>query len=441
MNITAKTEICLVIGDPIEHSLSPQMHNAGYEALGIDNEYVYFAANIKPEKLKESINAIRTLEIRGVSVTIPHKESVVEYLDQIDNTALKIGAVNTIINDHGVLKGYNTDWLGIVRPLEKLTSLKNKRVALIGAGGAARAAAYGLTLKGSELTIYNRTIENAKKLAKEFGADARSFEEISEIKNADIVINSTSVGIFPNLGETPVPKKFITKNQIIFDIVYTPYQTQLLKEAKEQGAQVIHGLEMFLHQGVEQFKLFTGQNAPEEVMQNVLLKELGQKNKNQQIKYCLPIIKSKKEEVLQIIQDNIAYYDYFEVWLDYIDDLNDSFIEKLITDLKDKLILVLRRKDLEKEKMSLEKRLEIISQLEKSESYLDLDIFNQKAEVDYIKKQKLNIKTIISYHNYQETPNDKELNEITEKIRELNPTILKISTFCRNQKDAMRLLN
>jgi len=277
MNISAKTKICMVIGDPIEHSLSPQMHNAAYEKLGIDNKYVYIGCNVKIKDISDFIKGVRAMHIRGVSCTIPHKMEVMKYLDEIDEVAEKIGAVNTIVNKDGILKGYNTDWLGVVVPLEKITSLKNKTVSLLGAGGAARAVAYALTQRDAKLAIYNRTIEKAQELAKDFGAEARSLDAIEEVKNMDIIINATAVGLSPNENETPVDKKLITNHHIVFDVIYAPYETRFLKEAKQQKARIIHGMEMLLQQGVEQFKLYTGYGAPEETMRDVLLQHLRQK--------------------------------------------------------------------------------------------------------------------------------------------------------------------
>ncbi len=277
MNISAKTKICMVIGDPIEHSLSPQMHNAAYEKLGINNEYVYVACNVKIRDISDFIKGVRAMQIRGVSCTIPHKIAVVKYLDEVDDVAKKIGAVNTIVNDNGVLKGYNTDWLGVVIPLEKMTSLKNKAIALLGAGGAARAVAYGVEERGARLVIYNRTIDKARQLAKEFGGEARSLDAIENVKNADIIFNATSIGLHPSENETPLDKNLITNQHIVFDAIYVPYKTRLLKEAKQQGARIIHGMEMLLQQGIAQFKLYTNLDAPEETMRNVLLQHLHRK--------------------------------------------------------------------------------------------------------------------------------------------------------------------
>lgn len=269
--ITARTNICMVVGDPVGHSLGPQMYNEAYKELRIESEFVYVGCTVKVEDIPDFIKGIRAMGIRGISCTVPHKMAVIPYLDVIDPIAEKIGAVNTIVNDNGTLRGYNTDWLGVVTPLEKITSLENKRVALLGAGGAARAVAYGVTQLGANLTIFNRTVEKAKVIAEDFGADAAPFESLEKIRDMDIIFNATSVGLHPNEKETPLPKEFIARHHIVFDAVYVPYETRLLKEAKEQGATVIHGTEMLLYQGMEQFKLYTGHNAPEEVLRKVLL--------------------------------------------------------------------------------------------------------------------------------------------------------------------------
>jgi shikimate dehydrogenase len=268
MNITAKTKICMVIGDPIEHSLSPQIHNAGYEALNITDQFVYVASQVEVNKIKEFIDGVRVMNIKGISCTIPHKIAVMPYLDEIEDIAQKIGAVNTIVNEDGRLIGYNTDWLGVLLPLEVKTNLESKTVALIGAGGAARAVAYAITCRGAKITIYNRTFEKAKKLAKEFGGTAYPLTEIENVKHADIIINTTSVGL-KDKKETLIHKNFITKNHIVFDAVYGA-ETQLLKDAKEKGAQTITGIEMLLNQGFAQFKLFTGYDAPATEMRKIL---------------------------------------------------------------------------------------------------------------------------------------------------------------------------
>jgi shikimate dehydrogenase len=265
---------CLIIGDPVAHSLSPAIHNAGYKELGIDGEYRFEARPVKPAQLADFMKELRESDIRGVSCTAPHKTAIMGYLDDIDGTAREIGAVNTVVNDGGRLKGYNTDWLGIVRPLEDMTSLKGRNVVLLGAGGAARSIAYGITRSGARLVIYNRTVEKAQEIAEAYGAESASLDDPAVIRQADIIINATSVGMAPNDSETPLPKEYIAPGQIVFDSIYHPFATRLLREAEKQGAHVIHGTEMLLHQAFEQFKLYTGYDAPEAAMRAALEKAL-----------------------------------------------------------------------------------------------------------------------------------------------------------------------
>lgn len=257
-------KLYIVIGYPIEHSLSPLLHNTGYKALGIDDEFIYKKRAVKIENLPKFIDLIRKLNIHGVSLTMPHKLEVIRYLDDIDKTAKKIGAVNTIVNDNGRLKGFNTDWLGVILPLKKITNLKNKKTAIIGAGGSARAAVFGLIKSGCKVTIFNRSIDKAKKLSKEFNCDFLSLKEIEKIKNMDIIFNTVPVDL--------IPEQIIQKHHIIFDAIYSPRETKLIKKAINKGATIILGLEMLLYQGIFQFELFTNRKAPIEKMKEALEK-------------------------------------------------------------------------------------------------------------------------------------------------------------------------
>lgn len=268
--------MCIIVGDPVEHSLSPAMHNAAYESLGIDDQFVFTAARVDIKNIQQVVEVVRIMGIRGLTCTIPHKIEVIKYLDKIDETAQKIGAVNTVVNDNSVLTGYNTDWLGVVTPLKQVAgSLHNKKTAIMGAGGASRAMVYGLTKEGAKVKIFNRTVEKATELAEEFGATAGGLDNLSELKDFDIILNSTSVGMGDQINKSPVPAEYLHDKQIIFDAVYVPYETKLLKDAKAAGAQIVHGADMLLHQGTAQFELYTGKKAPEDVMRNILMKQFN----------------------------------------------------------------------------------------------------------------------------------------------------------------------
>lgn len=272
--INAQTKLCLIIGDPVKHSLSPAMHNTAYKKLGIDNQFVFLAQKIKPVDLKSAIQAVKALNIRGLTCTIPHKTAVIPLLDQLDPLAQKIGAVNTVVNNNGQLIGYNTDCFGAVTALEKHTKLKNKKVAVLGAGGGARAVVFGLISKNAQVTVFNRTHKKAKTLASQADCQAQSLKNLKIIKNLDIIINTTSVGMTPSHHRSLVPKSLIQPHHLVFDIVYSPHQTQLLKNALTKKAKIIHGLDMLLYQGIAQFELYTNRKAPVKTMRQALIKHL-----------------------------------------------------------------------------------------------------------------------------------------------------------------------
>jgi len=274
MSISGKTKICLVVGDPIEQTLSPLMHNKTYEAMGIGHEFVYLAAQVKIKDMKDMIKAARIMGIKGLACTMPHKVKVIKYLDEIDEKAKEIGAVNTVVNENGILKGYNTDWLGILNPLKKRIVLKKKKVGIIGAGGAARAAIYGMALEKADIKIFNINIKEAKLLAKKYNSSAADFKSLSELKNFDVIINCTPLGMKPYEDRSPVSASVFRKGQVVMDVVYKPYETKMLKQAKKKGAKIIRGYEMLVHQGAAQFAFHTKRKAPVKVMKKVLMKIL-----------------------------------------------------------------------------------------------------------------------------------------------------------------------
>jgi len=266
------TRICCLIGDPVEHSLSPLIHNAVYRALGLDYAYITFHTS----DIGQAIAEIKEHGIRGASVTTPHKVDALQYLDCIDPTAKAIGAVNTIVNDNGTLIGYNTDGDAALKALEEVADLGGKRVTIIGSGGAALAIAAALKEKNVNMVILNRTGAKARQLAKKVGAkDAGDLSKISLVAESDILINATTVGMAPRTKGTIVPREFLHPRLTVFDVVYNPKETRLLVEAREKGCNIIYGYKMLLYQAAQQFELFTGHPAPLEVMESTLIKALG----------------------------------------------------------------------------------------------------------------------------------------------------------------------
>ena len=269
-NINKQTKLYGIIGNPVSHSMSPAIHNAAFIEKGLNNVYV----PLKIANIGAFMNECRKIDFHGFSVTIPHKESILPFLDDLDHTARKIGAINTIVNQNGELTGYNTDCMAAVMGLEYSMkeaneTLNNKKVSIIGAGGAARAIAFGLKEKGCDITIFNRTIERAEKLSQDVKCEFKNFEEIHKL-DSDILINTTSIGMFPGVDQTPVSKNILKEGMIVFDAVYNPIETRLLRDAKEQGCHTVNGLSMFINQAAEQFRLWTGIDAPIELMTKVV---------------------------------------------------------------------------------------------------------------------------------------------------------------------------
>ena len=282
MVISGKTRVCGVIGDPIEHTLSPVMHNAAFEALKID--YVFLAFNVKSAEVGNAISGMRALAIHGLNVTMPHKNAVVKYLDEVDPTGKTIGSVNTILNKDGRLLGFNTDGVGALNALEQNgVDPRGKKIVLLGAGGAAKAIAYTLAQEADELVILNRTPKPASELVtllkekfrKKINSGELSPSIIEEnLADSDVLINATSVGMNPNINQTSVPPEWLKPDLAVMDIVYNPLETKLAKDAKAVGAKVVSGVEMLIYQGAASFEIWTACKAPVEVMRKATLNHL-----------------------------------------------------------------------------------------------------------------------------------------------------------------------
>ncbi|MBE3581379.1 MAG: shikimate dehydrogenase [Thermoanaerobacteraceae bacterium] len=276
---TASTRLVGLLGYPVAHSFSPQIHNAAFRALGLD--WVYLAFGVEPSRLPTAVEGIRALGFAGANVTIPHKESIMAYLDEIHPLARLIGAVNTVVSREGKLLGYNTDAGGFLRSLEEAgVDPAGKRALILGAGGAARAVAFALAqARCAALTLANRTEDRAQELARGLGEAGFRAVEVAPweggslavvIPEVDMVINTTSIGMAPDRERLPLDPGLLRPRQVACDIVYNPPETAFLKEARLRGCLVISGLSMLLYQGAEAFTLWTGREAPVEVMREVL---------------------------------------------------------------------------------------------------------------------------------------------------------------------------
>jgi len=271
MIIGGRTKITGIFGYPVEHTFSPAMHNAAFEDFGLDYCYVPFL--VHPDYLKDAVQAIKALNISGVNVTVPHKEKVMPLLDEIDEEASFIGAVNTVVNSRGRLKGYNTDGRGFIQSLkESNIPVEGKDILVIGAGGASRAISYYLSRLARGLAIYNRNKRRAEKLVedlKKISDNVSLCENIDRIDRFHIIINATTLGLKKG-DPLPFDTGILKAEQIVCDLIYK--KTQLLEEALKKGCVTLDGLGMLLWQGVFAFELWTGKRPQVEVMRNALLK-------------------------------------------------------------------------------------------------------------------------------------------------------------------------
>ena len=264
-----------IIGHPVTHSLSPAMHNAAFEAEGIDAEYKRF--DIAPDNLEDLANFCYETDINGIagfSVTMPYKTAIMEYLDYYDPLAKIIGSVNTVVNEDSNLVGYNTDTTGAIQALREANDVEGRKVLILGAGGAARGITYGLKEFGADVFLFNRTMEKAEVIAKEMEVLTIDYRNIPK-EEFDIIINTTPVGSLPNSNESLLHAEQMEGAIVVMDIITNPIETQLIKEAKKVGAKTVTGERMLLYQACGQFETWFGKAAPKKIMEDALYKQLN----------------------------------------------------------------------------------------------------------------------------------------------------------------------
>ena len=281
--ITSQTDMLCVIGHPIEHSMSPIMWNPALQELGLD--FIYVAFDVHPDNLEKAMIGIRSLEIKGVNVTLPHKKTIIQYIDEVDPLALKIGAINTIKNEEGVLKARNTDAGGAKKSLLEMgLDLSGKNVLILGSGGVSRAIAYILAEEANKIVLTDLIEKRAKLVANEIKDSLKvdiegylSNKDIIEkyIKKTDILINATPIGMYPKVDETPVPKNLLHDDLFVFDVVYNPLETRLMKQAAEIGCKTLGGLDMLVNQGILAFEWWLNKKPSKDLMKNKIIEYLG----------------------------------------------------------------------------------------------------------------------------------------------------------------------
>ncbi|MFW9940219.1 MAG: shikimate dehydrogenase [Candidatus Thorarchaeota archaeon] len=281
--ITSHTKVLCVIGHPIEHSMSPTMWNPALQDLELD--YVYIAFDVHPDRLEKAINGIRSLGIKGINVTLPHKEEVIKYLDEVDPIALKIGAINTIKNEGGILKARNTDADGARKSLiDRGVDIYGKNILIIGSGGVSRAIAYVLAEEANKIILTDIIEERARTVANEIRNNMKvdiegnlsNQDNLKEyIKKVDILINATPIGMYPKVDETPISRKFLRDDLFIFDVIYNPLETRLMKEAVEIGCKTLGGLDMLVNQGILAFEWWLNKKPNKDLMKKKIIEYLG----------------------------------------------------------------------------------------------------------------------------------------------------------------------
>jgi shikimate dehydrogenase len=277
--LDTKKKICGILGNPLEHTLSPHMHNAAFLELGLD--YKFHTFEIQEDEITSTLKTLKKKKFRGLSVTHPFKVKIMEHLDQIEDMASDIGAVNTVVNDKGKLKGYNTDSPAAMEALRRnnIELEHGMEILILGAGGAARSIALPLARMGKDIIIANRSFEKAMELAMKFKSQGtikvNILDDVDEIiEDIDMLINCTPVGMKGGPQGSPFSLELLRKDMIVFDMVYSPKNTELISVAQQNGAKVIFGYEMFLYQGIMAFEKWTCVKAPVDIMKKVVLDKL-----------------------------------------------------------------------------------------------------------------------------------------------------------------------
>ena len=282
-SFSGHTKVFCLIGHPVEHSMSPTMWNPALLELGLD--YVYIAYDVHPNNLQKAVDGFRALDIKGINVTIPHKEEIIKFLDEIEPIAEKMGAINTIKNENGYLIARNTDAAGARKSLiESGFSLTESNILFLGSGGVARSMAYLLSEEAHKIILTDVVEQKAIAVANEIKNNMKTDIEgklasekilAKELKNIDLLINATPIGMHPHIDATPLSKKLLHKDLFVFDVIYNPMETKLMREAAELGCKTLSGLDMLVNQGVLAFEWWTGKSPNSQLMKNKIIEFLG----------------------------------------------------------------------------------------------------------------------------------------------------------------------
>ena len=430
-----KCKLFCVVGYPVWHSLSPEIHNFLYKIQNLNN-FVYTKCEIKPEKIDKLKEIIKFLNFRGLSITSPYKQEVMKVVDVLDKKAKQIDAVNTIFVDSCErLHGYNTDYIGVLNALEENTDLKNKKVAIFGSGGGAKSAVIACLERTKNVVLFNRTKEKNNDFAKQNNIKSCGLDEFLP-QDFDIIINATIVGL--GTSESILKRNQILEKHIVFDMVYNPLKTTLLKNAISKGAKIIYGINMLIYQAVKQHEIYTKQTAsPEQVLQ--VKNEIFKINHN----ICLVVIAKTFKEMLSKLKIAQQKSDFVELRCDYLNTINKTTIEKIAEKVCVDTIFTYRNvKDGGNFKGTQQEQREIIKyamSLNKF-SHFDIDFSQVNYWQDELNDKNKNYKIILSYHNFKKCLSYQNCIKIIDKMFENGADIAKIACKIDNIKNICTML-
>ena len=430
-----KCKLFCVVGYPVWHSLSPEIHNFLYKIQDL-NDFVYTKCEIKPEKIDKLKEIIKFFNFRGLSITSPYKQEVMKIVDVLDKKAKQIDAVNTLfIDDNGKIYGYNTDYIGVLNALEENTDLTNKKVAIFGSGGGAKSAVIACLEKTKNVVLFNRTKEKNDYFAKQNNITSCSLEEYKP-EDYDIIINATIVGL--GTKESILKRNQILEKHIVFDMVYNPLKTTLLKHAISNGAKIIYGTDMLICQAIKQHAIYTKQTtSPEQILQ--VKNKIFKTNHN----ICLVIIAKTLTEMLQKLKIAQQKSDFVELRCDYLNKINKTTIEKIAEKVCVDTIFTCRSiKDGGNFKGTQKQQREIIEYAMSLNKFSHFDIdFSQieswKSELQNKEKQ---YKIILSHHNFKKCLSYQNCVKIIDKMFENGADIAKIACKIIKHEDILTML-
>jgi len=425
-----------VIGFPISHSMSPDIHNAWYGNLNIQNKYNFIALEIKTNNLHKIQEYIINYNLHGISVTSPHKENIMQYLDKIDESAKIIGAVNTIVrNEKNELIGYNTDCIGIKNALLEICTLEDQKIAILGTGGTAMSSCFALCNIAKEVTIFGRNLQKMQYISQKFNIKSYNIKDI-KVEDFNIIINATSCGVRDD--ECPINTDKINKNHIIFDVIYSPLYTKLLKDANNNGAKIICGTQMLIHQAIKQFEFYTNHIPDIQIAQNIVDKkiQINDNISNAMDKIFISINAKNVNSLRNEINIARKLTKNIEIRVDLIQNLTIVDIKDIIEISQNmNVIFTCRKKEHGGEYIGTEYN-EIMYLASQYFQYIDIDI----QDINLTQTMQNSAKIISSYHNFNDT-NIFEIEKIIQTMQNYNANIYKIAIQSNSQSDNLKCIS